>query len=270
MYAFYSRMKKCVEQEDGDTYVWIANYLLQHHKTIAQLSINELAVKCHTSPATITRFCKQVNLSDFKQLKDDCLEYSLFLEQKGNRHQETNDLYDLDFIQYQQDVLASLNETFGQLDEAKLLKSASWIAHAESIGFFGSSFSNFIAKSTSDKFIRVGKKCRSFSTYDDQLWEAQRMTEKDLAIIISFSGKTELIVRILRVLKKNQVPLIFITSSYEIEQTKVLILPVSRLNYSWIEVPLIEESTLQVMMNILYMQYLKYTNVEREEVNCLD
>ena len=84
MYSFFSNLKKCRDNNElfPKIEVIIANFILDNHKIIPDLSIKELAQRCNTSTSTISRFCKRINGSDFKTLKEECRIYNNFLEEK--------------------------------------------------------------------------------------------------------------------------------------------------------------------------------------------
>lgn len=84
MYSFFSNLKKC--RDNSDLYpsveVVIANYILENHDFIPEISIKEFAKKCNTSISTVSRFCRRINDSDFKTLKEECRIYNSFLKEK--------------------------------------------------------------------------------------------------------------------------------------------------------------------------------------------
>ena len=47
----------------------IANYILQNHKDVVNMTISELAEASGTSVATISRFCRKCDVDGFHHLK---------------------------------------------------------------------------------------------------------------------------------------------------------------------------------------------------------
>ena len=86
MYSFFSNLKRCVEEitEYSSTDSYIAQYILHNHEKIPDMTIFDIAKACNTSPSTITRFCKRVNNSSFKELKEDVIVYNEFLQDEIN------------------------------------------------------------------------------------------------------------------------------------------------------------------------------------------
>ena len=54
-----------------DMYYSIAKTILTHLEQIPSISINDLAELCYTSPATISRFCKDLNCRNFATFKKE-------------------------------------------------------------------------------------------------------------------------------------------------------------------------------------------------------
>lgn len=86
MYSIFSNLKRCVEEitEYHSTDSYIAQYILHNHEKIPNMTIFDIAKACSTSPSTITRFCKRVNNSNFKELKEDIIVYNEFLQDEIN------------------------------------------------------------------------------------------------------------------------------------------------------------------------------------------
>lgn len=95
MYSFFSNLKKC--RDNSDLYpsveVVIANYILENHDFIPEISIKEFAKKCNTSISTVSRFCRRINDSDFKTLKEECRIYNSFLKEKEVHRKMKKELF---------------------------------------------------------------------------------------------------------------------------------------------------------------------------------
>ncbi|MEG0726537.1 MAG: winged helix-turn-helix transcriptional regulator, partial [Erysipelothrix sp.] len=49
----------------SDTEQKISHYILEHANSVTTMSIQELAEKTYTSPATITRYCRKMDTEGF-------------------------------------------------------------------------------------------------------------------------------------------------------------------------------------------------------------
>ena len=156
MYSFFSNLKKCRDNNElfPKIEVIIANFILDNHKIIPDLSIKELAQRCNTSTSTISRFCKRINGSDFKTLKEECRIYNNFLEEKEIVKPTNQRTLNESYIT---DLFKAMKETSQANDIEKIKNAIFWIKEAKKIFFFGTSFSNILAQNISEKFMRLGK-----------------------------------------------------------------------------------------------------------------
>ena len=152
MYSFFSNLKKC--RDNSDLYpsveVVIANYILENHDFIPEISIKEFAKKCNTSISTVSRFCRRINDSDFKTLKEECRIYNSFLKEKEvHRKNEKKN--------YFRDLNDSLLETEKLNDEAIYDQAINLIKKSKKYISLALQFSNILAQNASEKFIEVRK-----------------------------------------------------------------------------------------------------------------
>lgn len=257
MYSFFSNLKKC--RDNNELYpkieIIIANYILDNHKIIPDLTIKELAQKCNTSTSTISRFCKRINNSDFKTLKEDCRIYNNFLEEKEivkfNNNQRTLN------GRYLSDIFKAIEETSQLNNVIKFKNTVFWIKEAKKIFFFGTSFSNILAQNISEKFMRLGKNTICPLTISSQDNIIPHIKSDDLVIIVSFSNNNFQINRIKRVLRKKKIKTIYISSKQDSNYNNEITLLVSSLNYKEFESPVIQEFSINYIINYLYLFYIE-------------
>lgn len=263
MYSFFSNLKRCVEEitEYSSTDSYIAQYILHNHDKIPNMTIFDIAKECNTSPATLTRFCKRINNSSFKELKEDVVVYNEFLEAEIN-HKNIDDHTTVDINSnnilenYFESVYKSFNETKNLISESKLIRAVEWIYEAKSIYVFGSSFSNIIAKNFSEKFTRLDKTTYSFPTLKSQLLAIENMRKDDVAIIVSFSGTTRHIKQIYTMLREKNIKIIWITSQRESSNSyREIRLLVSNLKMEQFQTAIIQDHALNSIVDILYIYY---------------
>ena len=267
MYSFFSNLKRCVEEitEYSSTDSYIAQFILHNHDKIPKMTIFDIAKECSTSAATVTRFCKRVNNSSFKELKEDVVVYNEFLEGEINHKSIDNNEIDMNSNEilenYFESVYKSFNETKKLINENKLVRADEWIYEAKSIYVFGSSFSNIVAKNLSEKFTRLDKTTYSFPTLKSQLLAIENMKNDDVAIIISFSGTTRHIKQIHTMLKEKNIRVIWITSQRETNNSfKEIRLLVSPIKMDYFQTAIIQDHALNSVVDILYIYYAQLYN----------
>ena len=72
---FYSKLpiiflSEIVSSKSDSTNGHIAAFILGHIHEVPELSIRDLAARAHVSPASISRFCRDIGLQDFNELKE--------------------------------------------------------------------------------------------------------------------------------------------------------------------------------------------------------
>lgn len=196
----------------------IRKFILKHPKEILDMTIYEVAEKTYTSPATVVRLCKRIEVKGFNKLK---IELSSEVKSFDNLHLE---LLDTTSIQKEDDTstiidkitniaIESIEETRLLLDQKNLQKAVSWISQSIIMDFYGVGASNIVAMDALYKFMRVGKTCACYSLYDRQYVQAVNSNANHIGLIFSYSGETKEMIEIAGILQKNGTNVIAVTSS---------------------------------------------------------
>lgn len=205
--------KKLSNSEDN-----LRNYILKNSKDILYMSIHEMAIHSYCSASTIVRLCQQIGLSGFKEFKIQlAAEIKNFENLNINildstTFQKTDTLEDI-IDKVTNISIKSIEETNLLIDKFQLKEIAEKIIHADILDFYGSGASNIIAFDASYKFMRIGKNVCCLSLTDRQRIQAVNSNKTHFAIIISYSGETQEMVEIAKILQQNNVPTLSITSS---------------------------------------------------------
>lgn len=193
-------------------------YILKNSKAVVKMSIQELAAKSYTSPATIMRLCQKLNLKGYSELK-----LAIASELKSFENINLNIMDNTTFkkgesidevVNKVTDMsIKSIEETCLLLDKEMLVNTAKAIMDADCIDLYGVGQSNNIAFDASFKFMRIGKSISCLSLVDRQRIQAINSNKNHFAILISYSGETKEIVEIAKILQNNNVPSVSITKS---------------------------------------------------------
>ncbi|MBP3039114.1 MurR/RpiR family transcriptional regulator [Bacillaceae bacterium Marseille-Q3522] len=259
MYNFLAKLLNFIESSTDHTAseIVIAEYILRNVQEIPRMSIYEVAAACHTSPATITRFCKRFENISFKELKEYARNFIEFNDSEVLFQQIESTIKEDQLFTYFSELQTALTETIELLDPRQLLDVVKQIHLAPKVTFFGVTFSHLLARNAQFKFMRLGKYASSLSNHENQLSEANSMQKSDLAIVISFSGETRFIVRLVKVLKERGIPMIAITgneTSFLANNAKDIILVSNRKLKSY-KSPIIEEISMLSVINSIYLVY---------------
>ncbi|MEK5323391.1 MurR/RpiR family transcriptional regulator [Aeribacillus sp. FSL M8-0254] len=272
MYNFMAKLLNFIESSTDQTKseIIIAEYILRNVEKIPKMSIYELAEACHTSPATITRFCQRFENITFKELKEYARSFIEFNDTEVD-YQNLKTKFNIKQInEYYDELHASLKQTEQFLRSKEIIQVVHEINHSKKVAFFGVTFSHLIARNAQFKFIRLGKYATAYSNHENQISEAESLTPRDLAVVISFSGETRFIVQLVKVLKKRGIPIVAITGNEKgyLAQNAKQIIKVSSCKLESFKSPILEEINMLSVINSIYLVYsIVFKNSEGYQTN---
>ncbi|MDQ0857167.1 MurR/RpiR family transcriptional regulator [Bacillus sp. V2I10] len=259
MYNFIAKLLNFIESSTDHTNseIVIAEYILRHVDRIPGMSIYQLAEACHTSPATITRFCKKFENISFKELKEYARTYIEFNDSEVDYTEVEETLNEDMLLTYFSDVQKSLQETSELINSKEILEIVKRIHQAKKVSFFGVTFSHVIARNAQFKFMRLGKYSTAYSNHENQIADAESLTGADVAVVISFSGETRFIVRLVKTLREKGIPIVAITGNEEsfLAKHAADMIRVSNRKVTTYKSPIIEELSMMSVVNSVYMIY---------------
>lgn len=195
----------------------LARYILNHGEDVLNFSIKELAKQTYTSPATIVRLCHKLGLEGYGDFK---IKYSAELQfDKKTKHR-----IDVNFPFIKKDSpveiankLASLqqetiSDTLKLIDFKELDKAVKAIDNANHIYIFGSGNSLLAGLSFQHKMMRIGRLVELKILTGEQVFMSYAVKSDDIAIIVSYSGETQDIVNVAKLLKRKKTTILGITS----------------------------------------------------------
>lgn len=172
-----------------DTTYLIAEYIIHHMENLESISIYEVAKECHTSVATISRFCRKIGFSDFVEFRDACQEEmdSIFLMCSSHPEEHAilkNGLEDLssDIGKISRQMRESLKKL--SLEKVKVLVED--IKNFENVYFVGGSFSSVMYGHLQIELLNLRKYCHVIKGLPTEEYEVDR--ENSVAILFSMHG----------------------------------------------------------------------------------
>ncbi len=195
-----------------------ADYLLTHLDEIYSLPISELADRSGVSAGTWVRLCKSLGFQGLKDLKHQLFtKASEFQKDEGGPELVFTDIKDHQNIRQiidsvQASSTQAITSTLQFLDPATLESAADLVYQANSIRLFGVGASSLVAQDLAYKLMRIGLNVQFSQDLHIQLTSAATLHPGDLAIIISNSGATKEMIEIQKLVRKNGVQNLAITS----------------------------------------------------------
>lgn len=180
-----------------DMYYMIAHTILTHLDKIPDIHINDLADLCYTSPATISRFCKDLNCKSFANFKN---EMAIALEiAKNEVHMDDQDISEITKNpQYLVDKMYS--ETIESLKMVQQCINIHEVDHicqmiydAKKVHMIGYQFNKIISNDFQMKMLKLRKFIYAFVERGDEIQRIDMIDKDSLVIIITVRARKELL-----------------------------------------------------------------------------
>lgn len=176
-------LSELVSNNDGSTNCQIASYILNNIEEVKQSNINELSKKCHVSNSSISRFCKEIGLNDFFELKELISTTSFNFELYSDNISAK--VRSIDFIDRVKESMDLVSKSINYDIFDKLSKD---IDRYNKIGIFGLLKAETVAMNLQSDLSFLGKNSFTKVSFKQQLEYLEKTNEKDLIIIFSYTG----------------------------------------------------------------------------------
>lgn len=161
----------------------IARYLLDRLDCLDNVSVEGLAEECFVSKATVSRFCRDIGLEDFGELRDLLrqTEKTFTLYGRGLPPREQG----LDFCRR---VNGSLDLVADTIDYEALGRLAEEIRQAERVAAFGLLKAETAAISLQSDLVMLGKNAVTKVAFREQMDYLTAAQPGDMVVIFSYTG----------------------------------------------------------------------------------
>ena len=189
----------------------IANLVLERPEDVTKMTASELAKESQTSPASVIRFCKSINVPSFPELK-----IALSAERQWDVPKEYSDILPTEKIA---DVKAkllgnayqSMQETIQLVNEETLKEAIELISKAPFVYVYGIGSSYLVAENIAQKWNRIGKVCICIADVHLLIASLTSAAPDSIFIGISHSGETAEVLEINRIAKEHDIKTIGIS-----------------------------------------------------------
>ena len=180
----------------------LAEYIMLNLEQVARLSLVQLAESAQVSPSAVIQFCSDVGCDGFHALHTALSEVDSVA---ASVMFESIDTFDLQHTVESvfQNIERTLQQTLETLDMDNMQQAVDAIAVAEHVLIVGLGTSASIAQELTYRLEWIGVNCSQYVDPHRQLMAAMLLTERDLAIAVSHSGRTKNVVNALKLAKKR-------------------------------------------------------------------
>lgn len=194
----------------------IADHLLSNPKTAVFCTITELAHQAGSNPSAAIRLCKRAGLSGYRELQL-LLTKDLYTELSLEDPPQTVELdSSLKVEEIARTVVEkskdAIDRVLSLIKPAAMEAVAARILSARSVSIFGAGASANVAYDCFQKLTRIGIPCNFSFDSAIQMSIACGLTEADLVLVFSYSGRTSATNATAQEAKKSGATLVSITS----------------------------------------------------------
>ena len=196
----------------------LADYILKHPEDVLKMSSKDLGKECFVSTATVYRLCDKLGLSGFSDLK---IKITSSLDDYRKSNEDFNFDFPVNQFQTHYEIIQKIKEDYEQtlnltanlfsLDQLRLIASA--MEKAQIIDVYTSAGNINFALNFQFQMQEINQ---LVTVPKDDYIKSLTATNSDsshLAFVISFGGRGSSMEAFCKILKKNQVPIILLTST---------------------------------------------------------
>ncbi|HCL02547.1 MAG TPA: RpiR family transcriptional regulator [Lachnoclostridium phytofermentans] len=194
----------------------VADCILEYQREVPKMSIKTLSSISGTSEASVLRFCKTLGFTGYRDFIISVTS-SLVMNVEENSEEDSytdlqpGDDFPVIIRKIAKNNIQSIEDTISVLNINEVIAAVKSIQKARRIYFFGIGASSLVCTDAVHKFLRINKECFTWEDSHQQYAMATLLTSDDVAILVSNSGKTQEIVDIMEIAKKQKAKVIAIT-----------------------------------------------------------
>lgn len=243
-----------------DMYYTIAHTILTNLDRIPDISINDLADLCYTSPATISRFCKELNCKSFANFKREmaiALEISkneIHMLKEDEQQINKNPQYLVDKIY--NETIESLEMGRQSINIHDIDKICHMIYHAKKVHMLGYQFNKIMANDFQMKLLKLKKFIYAFVERGDEIQKLDMIDEDTLVIVITVRARKPLLDTLIDKVKEHHPQILMITMSQEYENEAVdYIYRIDGLESQYTESSMQGTVNFLTLLDLIYVRY---------------
>lgn len=194
----------------------IGTYIIQHTAEVVDMTVGELAQACGVSDASVSRFCKKIDMKGFHHLK---ITLAKEISERGKDGEEeiSNHISVNDIDQSLKNILANkvteITQTVSMMDTDQLHEILNLLNNAKTVQFFAVGNTIPVAIDGAFKLNQIGIPAVSGTIWETQIGYTYNMTADDVVIAISNSGESTSVLRALEAARSAGATTISITNS---------------------------------------------------------
>ena len=197
-----------------DTEKKIGDYIVRNPQKVVDMTVGELAKECGVSEASVSRFCKRIELKGFHHLKISLARELVDAQDAGEiSGQISVDDMENSLRGILSNKLEELRQTVTMMDRDELKNVLEVINNADTVLMAAVGNTVPVAMDGAYKLNQIGIRAVSTPIWETELGYSYNLTDKDVVIAISNSGESTGVIQILEAAKSCGAVTISITNN---------------------------------------------------------
>lgn len=193
----------------------IIDYILKEGENIQTMSIKDIANATYTSSPLLVRIAKKLGYKGWNEFKQAYLEELKYLYDSCNIDASIPFVVSDDFMTIAHHIsklqIETIQDTMKLLKHDDLYTAMRYIRNAKQLDIYGVSDYVLLAQQFARKMFLIQKNVHLCQLPGDSQVQAAMSDSSHCAILISYTGETEFILKVAYLLKKRKTPIIAIT-----------------------------------------------------------
>ena len=195
----------------------LVDYMTENPQLLENMTTTALAQITHTNPTSLIRVAKKLGFKGWTDLKEAFLKEWHYLNSNYNSIDANLPFEKQDNLLSIANKLATLEhntiqDTLSLLDYQNLMQAQEKLLKAKEIKIFGSHTNAMISQDFVTKMRRINRNVSIASTFHYIDYEAYHSTEDTCAIVISYTGENDIMLKCIDMLRERGSSIISLTS----------------------------------------------------------
>ena len=189
----------------------LAEIIQKDPRGIIHLPIAKLARRADVSEPTVNRFCHKIGCNGYPDFK---VKLAQEVSRNGELYIDNMDRSDSTMVVMEKimsSITSSVKSISTSTNPRSIDKAADLIANCKTVYFFGMGASGPVALDAQHKFFRFGMSVAAHTDYINQRMICSMASEEDVAVFISYTGRTSALIESAKIAKDSNVPIIGLT-----------------------------------------------------------
>lgn len=195
----------------------IADYILQRGGDLAQDSARHIASSVYTTPSSVVRLCQKLGFAGYCEFRKVWLEEWNYLQ---SHFQSIDPNYPFQGGDSIAAIGAKLNtlyqeciaDTYSLQEPNVLMQAVQYCKNAGTIYLWSAGAQSGIGQAFAEKMAKIGRTVIIHDGANMNYFFASTCQPTDCFLLISYSGETEVTLRIARQLHRRKIPVVVLTS----------------------------------------------------------